>query len=955
MPPDLTATDVHPDLPRYVDHFFTELLAAVASSAPRGFDDLVNLKILAGVYLAAAPNSTATQFGTAVPREHALRVAKAPLTRSGPHSFATTGITLADGQYTEQDVVYLQDLGDAVVDDEPTLARILQNVEDGAAWATAIAGAADRAATFGKAVNAIEAAPPGAPSSDVNALRALLLRHFTYDRDGNHYAKWAGAGRTFPADVSDVYRTQAMREATLLAGEVYCLGVVPARLYDPEAPEAAMREFLVHIDRTESTDDAALEALTLDPIFSVARADRPADQPSFHHFVFFHAFEGQGVLIPESAATTLVPRLAGFLSDVRTVQQAQTYVQTTPQPAYFFEGEGTDLRIQLVGTVQPRAALTGLPPGVEVRDIAGGNRTDAEGPAFETDTRFFVAPLGSVVALAAHPDIVELHEVPAIRPLVSQANTDLNTAGLRGKIAGPIFQGDGSGVLVGVIDTGIDGTHPAFTGRIHAVWDQTLRPTANAPTFPGGNFGRVLRGADIGTTSVDTAGHGTHVAGIAAGAASPPAYTESGIASKADILMVRLNNFTAADMTAAVRWIFQEATALGRPCVINISLGEHDHDHDGTDPISRAIAGQLRDAAGNLRQGRIIVAAAGNERGVGLHVHTDHLAVPTRTADEIAHPATFRRENHLEATAVFEIFVRRGTIGEFEFPFFGVPTDPAVNRCNLAIRVELASGAGGWPGWRTQQPNANFLAHNIANTRVRISNGRAAPLGIRQSRPVVQLRSRQAGRPMDAGVWRVLIFNDGPGEAEVHGYSPSSDLRFGAHQVFFRHGTERAMIARPACADGVISVGSTVNRTSWARSDGNVVANESQTLDDTGAVTGSAPEVKPGLSSFSNSGPVRRVGRPLASMAPGGGVFSAKSAQILGVSQNDLINQHTLVLSGTSMASPVVTGLAACLLERFSDMTAADFQARIAAASALPAGGSAEDFGPGVIDASKLI
>ena len=42
--------------------------------------------------------------------------------------------------------------------------------------------------------------------------------------------------------------------------------------------------------------------------------------------------------------------------------------------------------------------------------------------------------------------------------------------GLQAKI--PAAKQDGTGVVVGVIDTGIDGGHPAFAGRIAAYWDQ---------------------------------------------------------------------------------------------------------------------------------------------------------------------------------------------------------------------------------------------------------------------------------------------------------------------------------------------------------------------------------------------------------------------------------------------------------------------------------------------------
>ena len=392
------------------------------------------------------------------------------------------------------------------------------------------------------------------------------------------------------------------------------------------------------------------------------------------------------------------------------------------------------------------------------------------------------------------------------------------------------------------------------------------------------------------------------------------------------------------------------------PCVINMSLGAHGDDHDGSDLLSTQLRALIRTGAG-WRPGRILVAAAGNERQTGLHVENLNLPTPTRTAAEQAAPATFRRENHPEATAVFRVFVRPGTVGLTFFNFFAIPTDPAAPRANIAIRVELEPGGGAlsWPGWHRQQPNNNLTERRVANTRVLISNGRRPPLGIRQSRPVVALVSRRPGLPIDSGVWRISIFNDGPSAIEIHGYSPFAALDPPLfHRAFFLDGVEHCMIGSPACADGVIAVGSTVNRDTWKRSDGQNVRNELPVMDLQGEVIGARLETRLRLSGFSNSGPVRRTNRPLDAMAPGGGILSARSAQATRTEPSDLINERTVVNSGTSMACPVVTGLAACLLEQFPAMDYPNFQARLRAASTMPAGGSPDDFGPGIIDSSKL-
>ena len=495
-----TATALYPDLPRFIDFFFTELERQTGKNTSQ----LELLKVLGGVYVEAPEGATADHFGVPVKPTHLLRVARKAIRATGPHTFDTSGVELTPGQFTEQDLFYLHELGDAVTDDEATLGRILANVENGPSWAAPIVNAANRETLFRQQVAQITTPPEGSPSSDPNALRALLYRHFTYDVDGSYFPKWSGQGRAFPADVGDPYRRSALREANLAAGEVYCLGVVPERLLDADADQGAMREFLVQIERgepdgpgeeTEGTGDAGAPAgtLRLVPVYSVTRSARPAGQPAFHQFCFFHAFDGAGLLIPESAATALQPGLTSLMSYLPNADQMEAYRSATVDPDFFFEGSGEALKVRAFGRIKEGATLQGLPAGVEVFDLINGDRSAGEEEAEPTSVRYFLCPPDKLVELAAHQDIEELDQARPVRPTLTQVGTDLKTADLRAAQLAAGAIGDGFGVMVGVIDSGIDGTHPAFAGRILAVWDQSL-PKQNAPTIPGGNFGRVLRG-----------------------------------------------------------------------------------------------------------------------------------------------------------------------------------------------------------------------------------------------------------------------------------------------------------------------------------------------------------------------------------------------------------------------------------------------------------------------------
>ena len=167
----------------------------------------------------------------------------------------------------------------------------------------------------------------------------------------------------------------------------------------------------------------------------------------------------------------------------------------------------------------------------------------------------------------------------------------------------------GKGVLIGVVDTGIDVSHPAFKKtngktRILKYIDQNT----------GEEFSEDQINAGEASRSQDTVGHGTHVAGIAAGnGASSPRKILHGIATEADLAIVK-TSFGSKEIAQAVKDIFDLADALNKPCVVNLSLGGHFGPHDGSSVIERAID-QLSG------KGKIVVTSAGNEGAARIHAH----------------------------------------------------------------------------------------------------------------------------------------------------------------------------------------------------------------------------------------------------------------------------------------------------------------------------------------------
>lgn len=185
----------------------------------------------------------------------------------------------------------------------------------------------------------------------------------------------------------------------------------------------------------------------------------------------------------------------------------------------------------------------------------------------------------------------------------------------------------GTGAIVGLVDSGIDCENADFkdasgNSRILYYWDQNTSGSG-VPEISGSE-GTEYSGTQMndGTcaSSQDSEGHGTHVAGIAAG--NNTYY--KGVAPTANIIMVKYKPlFPDSSSTAfsntivnGVSYIFKKANALRKPVVANLSLGTSLGPHDGTSLLEQALDNLLYNSSGltNEKIGRAIVNAGGNER-----------------------------------------------------------------------------------------------------------------------------------------------------------------------------------------------------------------------------------------------------------------------------------------------------------------------------------------------------
>ena len=251
-------------------------------------------------------------------------------------------------------------------------------------------------------------------------------------------------------------------------------------------------------------------------------------------------------------------------------------------------------------------------------------------------------PLNKITAMAAMSEVTRMEAAKRVRKYNDLSNA-VPTGGCTHCVGMNNIGGDGTGVIVGIIDSGIDWTHGDFiddtTGdsRIAYYWDQSDIADDKLPAGSGWSFtyGHEYTGAEltdaiknydntwnqatnffgpvddptypIKAAARDTDGHGTHVAGTAAGDGSGSGL--KGGAPKAQIVFVKFdfdgdrNSDTA--IIEGIDYIFKRAAELGKPAVINMSLGSDFGPHDGTTLEERGIS----DLTG---KGKVVVVAAGN-------------------------------------------------------------------------------------------------------------------------------------------------------------------------------------------------------------------------------------------------------------------------------------------------------------------------------------------------------
>lgn len=470
-----------------------------------------------------------------------------------------------------------------------------------------------------------------------------------------------------------------------------------------------------------------------------------------------------------------------------------------------------------------------------------------------------------IAAIAAMPEIEYIEKPKRLYFNLEQGRSAscINTVQKNPQGQGGAFSGSsslalsGQGVLVGIVDSGIDYFHPAFRDaqgntRIAYLWDQSASGEQSEGRTPAGyRFGAQYSMEDInealwaetraeGERLVPVtdrgSGHGTAVAGVSAGNGAGSAGNRyRGVALESEMIVVKLGrgdeDFAGTtEVMEGIDYVVRKAVELQKPVAINLSFGNNNGAHDGKSLFENYIS----DLNGVWKN--VIVVASGNE-GDARH----HARLKLEREEEVVSFAVGASEKSM-TLQIWKQYVDE----------FGIELESPSGRRISVVREE-----------------GSAIAYNVGSNKVYIYYGSPNPYTIAQEIYIEWIPAR-AGGFVESGVWKVRFLPEDIRDGEVNLWLPTIEA-VGLSTGFLSPEPDTTLTI-PSTAENVITVGAYSSE------------------------TGS-------IASFSGRGNTAdRRDMPVI-VAPGVGVITALPGGGYGPR------------TGTSIAAPFVTGSAALMME----------------------------------------
>ena len=416
----------------------------------------------------------------------------------------------------------------------------------------------------------------------------------------------------------------------------------------------------------------------------------------------------------------------------------------------------------------------------------------------------------------------------------------------------------GEGILIGIVDSGIDYTLRDFrnadgTTRIRNLWDQTIPGNPPQGYAVGTEYTReqIDEALSVGTAaermqivpSTDMSGHGTAVAGIAAGSGSPEmeggAIRNVGVAPESELIVVKMGSPRAegfprtTELMQGVDYVIRKALEHRMPVALNLSFGNTYGAHDGTSLVERFL-----DDISNYWKS-VICVGSGNEGATAGHTAG---RLEEEREDEIQLGVQMRETG-------LNVQIWKSYVDE--------------------MNISIASPSGVRVGPIQKLLGAQRFV--MGGTEILLYYGEPSPYSVRQE---IYLDFLPRQTYVDAGVWRIVLTPRQIVSGEYQLWLPSqSALNVG---TAFLLPNSANTITIPSTAARVVTVGAYDSRTfSYADFSGRGALNAQE-----GTAAFKPDIVAPGVA--------------VTAVQPGGGYAE---------------------MTGTSFATPFVTGSSALLME----------------------------------------
>lgn len=410
----------------------------------------------------------------------------------------------------------------------------------------------------------------------------------------------------------------------------------------------------------------------------------------------------------------------------------------------------------------------------------------------------------------------------------------------------------GRGVLIGIVDSGVDYRHPAFLtadgkSRILRLWDQSIPGNPPEGYATGTEYTNeeinealslsVQEGRRL-VPSEDGSGHGTAVLGVAAGSDFSRGAVNRGVAYESDLLVVKMgiprqDSFPrTTELMQGVDYLVRQAIRLGRPIALNLSFGNNYGSHRGDSLLET----YLDNVSGMGKN--VICVGMGNNGNDALHTG-----------------------GKLSPGEIQEIELG---VGAFE-PTLNVQLWKNYED-EMEIYLENPAGERVGPIFET----LGAQRWQAGNTELLIYYGKPAPYHVTQE-IYVDFLARDRKRPyVDSGVWKIILAARNIKNGEYFLWLPGGKTLNPGTAFYLPR--PQGTLTIPATARRVISVGA-------------YDARQNTYADFSGRGCRALPDPKPDL------------------VAPGVDIYAPRSGG------------GYASFTGTSFSTPFVTGVAALLME----------------------------------------